>query len=382
MASVRVDELIDGLGELLAAKTALAELLRRAVAAEPSLAGPAARTCAMLGRQVAEAHHRALRLRLVPLAHVFGRLPRLVREIAAGLGKSVDLIVAGDGAEIDKGVADRLFEPLLHLLRNAVDHGIEDTRGRSAAGKPPTGQIHLAAEAVTQGIAITVSDDGGGIDEARVRETAVHRGLLDRAAGDALDRAGTFDLLFQPGFSTAKAVTAVSGRGVGLDAVRASLAAVGGTIALDSEPGRGSTFRLLLPQRAAMVAVMVVRAGGERWGVPSDAVREVLRPKGGALVVVNGGRALVHRGRTLPVLGLASLVGAPDGLAGDDDQRILVARIAAEDVGLAVAAIEGREDVLLRPATGLLAASPVLRGTAVLGDGGVLMVLDLESLAS
>ena len=253
--------------------------------------------------------------------------------------------------------------------------------------------MRLVAERVPRGISVAVSDDGGGIDEALVREAAVARGLLDHAAAAALDTAGALDLLFHPGFSTAKVVSGVSGRGVGLDAVRAGIAAAGGTIALESAPGRGSTFRLLLPQRAAIAPVMVVRAGGERWGVPADAVDEVLRLKAEAAKPVHGGHAIVHRDRTLPVLALADLLrtaregtggsGAiSDGGSRGADLRILVTRMAGNAVALAVDGIEGRLDVLLRPAEGLLATSPALEGTAILGDGGLLMILDLAGLVT
>ena len=375
-----IDQLIHEVGELIVAKNGLDHLLQRVATIDPALSSALATARASVDRLTNEVHHRALRLRLIPLAQTFGRLPRLVRETAAIVGKAVTFETTGESVEVDKTIADALFEPLLHLLRNAVDHGIEDAGARRAAGKPEAGHITLRAERDGDMIAIEVVDDGGGVDIDRVRDTAIARGLLVPEAIDALNEADVRELLFAPGFSTARTVTDVSGRGVGLDAVRASIADMGGTVVLDSVRGRGSTFRLLLPHRVAIAPILVVRATDQRYGIPIEAIAETLRLRPGAVVPVHHGEAFVHRGRTLPLLNLGSLLAEDCPARNGGDLSILVARVGNDLVGLEVDDVEGRLDLLLRPPNGFLAATAAISGTALLGDGRVLMVLDVAEL--
>ena len=379
VAASQIDQIIDGLGELVVAKNSLDHLLQRVATHDSALASALGTARASIDRLTNEAHHRALSLRLMPLAQTFGRLPRLVRETASTVGKRVTFAVTGESVEVDRAIADALFEPLLHLLRNAVDHGIEDADARRAAGKPEAGRITLRAERAGDLIAIAVTDDGGGVDTDGVRNTAIARGLVP-ASIEGLSEVETRELLFAPGFSTARAVTGVSGRGIGLDAVRASIAAFGGTVALDSLRGQGSTFRLLLPQRAAISAVLVVRAADQLYGIPIQAVAETLRVAPDAVVPVHHGQAFVYRGRTLPLLNLGSLLAEGGPVRDGRDLRVLVLRFGTDLVGLEVEAVEGRLDVLLRPPSGLLAATAAVSGTALLGDGRVLVVLDVAEL--
>ena len=379
VASSQVDQLIDGLGELIVAKNSLDHVLQRMAALDSASARALATARAAMDRLTSEVHHRALALRLVPLSQTFGRLPRLVRETAATTGKRVGFQIVGESVEVDRAIADALFEPLLHLLRNAIDHGIEPSDARRDAGKPEAGRITLRAERAGDLIAVEVTDDGGGVDLDRVRNTAIARGLLP-ASIDRLNEVEASELLFSPGFSTARTVTDVSGRGVGLDAVRASIAAFGGTVVLDSVRGQGSTFRLLLPQRAAVSAVLVVRAKGQSYGIPIQAVAETLRLSSGSVSPLHHGRAFVHRGRTLPLLDLGALLAEGCSVRDGKDLRVLVVRTGNDLVGLEVDEVEGRLDLLIRPPSGLLAATGAVSGTALLGDGRVLMVLDVAEL--
>ncbi|MBV1800347.1 chemotaxis protein CheA [Siccirubricoccus sp. G192] len=274
---------------------------------------------------------------------------------------------------------DGLFDPLLHLLRNAVDHGIENPAARAAAGKPATGRVTLEARREGDEIAVEVTDDGRGIDPARVRRVARERRLMPDAALDALDDAAAVQLVFQPGFSTAATVTALSGRGVGMDAVRAAVEGLGGRVSLASQPGAGSTIRLLLPQGACVTAVLMVRLGGDVFGVPVEGVAETARIPADCILPLRDGEAFVFRGRTVPLLRLSSLLNLPE-TAREGNARVLVIGSGAGRAGVEVDSFVGQVDVLLRPLSGLLAGIPGLLGTALLGDGRVLMVLDLPGL--
>ncbi|MBI0537591.1 chemotaxis protein CheA [Roseomonas sp. KE2513] len=375
----RVDALVDLAGELVVAKNRLAHLVERAAGADPALARALAESRAGIER-LAEAMHRGvLGLRMVPLGRSLNRLPRSSREIAGRLGKEVAFHLEGEAVEADKAVVDGLFEPLLHLLRNALDHGIESPAERAAAGKPRAGRIALRASRGGVGILVEMSDDGRGMDPARLRAVAVARGLLDPAAAAVLDDDAALDLVFRPGFSTAGTVTDVSGRGVGMDAVRTAVEALGGRVALLSAPGAGATVRLTLPQGAAVSTVLLVRAGGEVFGVPVEAVAETLRVPAPRILPLRQAEAFVLRDRTVPLLRLAGLLGLSAAPRGEV-ARVLLTGAGAGRAGLEVEGFAGRLDVLLRPPEGLLRGMPGMLGTALLGDGRVLVVLDLPAL--
>ncbi len=362
----RIDALLALAGELVVAKN--------------GLDGGAGAARAELDRVVGAIYAAALRLRFVPLSATFRRLPRVVRDAAARLGRDVDFVVEGEAVELDKGVVDGLHEPLLHALRNAVDHGVEPPAARLAAGKPPRGRILLGARQDAEAVVVEVSDDGAGIDPARIRAAALARGLLDGDSAAALDDAAALDLVFAPGFSTAAELSVLSGRGVGMDAVRAGVAALGGRVALSSEPGRGTTLRFLLPRSSTLATVLTVEVAGEIFGVPAEAVGEVLCVPRDRVLPTGSGEAFVLRDRTVPLLDLGRLLGMPRRSDASSALRVLAAVVDGAPVGLAVDAVGRRLEVLLRPPSGLLASVPGLLGTALLGDGGVLMVLDVAGL--
>ena len=377
VAVARVDRLVDLAGELVAARNALAE---RAATLDPALARALRPDLAAVERLAGELHRTATACRLTPLAQCFRRLPLAVHETATALGKSVRLETTGDAVEADRTLVDALFEPLLHLLRNACDHGIEPAPARHAAGKPPTGRITLHAQADPHGLSITVTDDGGGIDPAALRRTAAARG--DSAAA-ALTDTEALDLVWAPGFSTAAAVTGVSGRGVGMDAVRATVEALGGSTNLASTPGLGTTIRLTLPQAASLTSTIIVRTAGERFGIPITAVTEAARVARDRILPLGGGEAFILRDHTVPLRPLATLLGlAPAPRPMHATVLLLGAPDAPDRTGIEVDAVLGRADLLLRPLAGLLAAIPFLLGTAVEADGAALLVLDLPGLAA
>jgi two-component system chemotaxis sensor kinase CheA len=375
--AARVDRLAGLADDLVVAKSALAEL---AAEAEKLVGGHIlgqslrARQ-AQIDRLVGDLHATVGQVRLVPLAPLFGRFPRLARDIARALGKSVALEIEGGEVEVDKSVVDGLFDPLLHVLRNAVDHGVEAPAARLAAGKPEEGVIRLTARPDADRVIIEVTDDGAGIDPARIRVLAVERGLLPRDVADALEDAAAVDLIFTPGFSTAVAVSEVSGRGVGMDVVRAAAAALGGRVEVDAAPGRGTAVRFVVPVTTLLTKVMIVACGPDRYGLALDSVVETTRVTPDRIRQVRAGRAFLLRDQPVPLVALGALVGA-DAPPARAAERVVVARVGGELVGFAVDAILDRMDAVVRPMTGLLAGAPGLMGTTLLADGAVLMILD------
>ncbi|WP_374471169.1 chemotaxis protein CheA [Phenylobacterium sp.] len=379
--SGRIDALAAAVDELVVAKNALAHLTgRAAAAADPGLGRALAAAQADLDRRIGRLHDSVTRLRLTPLAPLFRRFPALVRQTADGLGKQARLVLSGEDVEVDKSVADGLFEPLLHLVRNALDHGVEPPERRRAAGKPAAATLRIAARPMGDEVVIEVSDDGRGIDLQRVRRVAAERGVMDEAALAALSDDAAAELIFAPGFSTAQAVTDLSGRGVGLDAVRAAVAALGGRTEIATAAGAGTRIALVLPLRVRLARLMVVEAGGESFGVPLESVVETAQVAASRLTPVRAGRALVWRDRPVPLLDLSDLLRLP-GLAPRGDELKLMIVQAGDDVAaVSVDAFGARLEAPLRPMAGLLSRVPGLAGTTLMGDGRVLMVLDMPEL--
>jgi two-component system chemotaxis sensor kinase CheA len=375
----RIDGLAELVSELFVAKNRLSHIAARAVMTAPDLAQDLTANRAEFDRLASGMHRAVMQMRMVPLDQSFRRLPRLVREVASRLGRAVSFTIEGAATQADKATVDALFEPLLHVLRNAVDHGVEPPAVRRAAGKPPQGRIALQAGAEGEQVVVTVTDDGAGIDAATLRRAAAARGLVSPEALAAVDDAAALDLVFLPGFSTASAVTETSGRGVGMDAVRAAVQAIGGQVSIAPAPSGGTQVRLVVPQAVAITTVVIVSAAGEVFGVPIELIMETARVPRAAVLPVGSGAAFVLRERTIPLVDLSTLLG---GAAAADprEAKVLVVSVAGQPVGLEVDRFGARMDVVVRPLQGLLAGLPGLRGSALLGDGRVLLVLNLPEL--
>jgi len=388
LRTLRVDvQKLEGLAglvdELVAAKNGLAGILgaAREGTAAGSLATDLSAQYGLLDRLIGRVHQSVSGLRMVPVTPFLRRFPRLVREIAAPLGRDVEVTIEDGAVEADKDVIERLFEPLTHLLRNAVDHGVEPAEQRVAAGKPARAVITLAAEAQGGRLRLRLSDDGRGIDPMQIRATAEKRGLLPADRLAELSDQEAIELIFLPGFSTAQSVSALSGRGVGMDAVRAAVLRLGGRVVLSSRLGAGTTIEMILPLSISLTKVIVVSDGDQHYGVPMDRVLETVRVAAAQMVPIRAGQAFNWRDRTVPLLALSSLTGAA-AAPRDRERKVLVIRAQDQPVGLAVDGIVGRLDVAMRPAEGLLAAMPGLAGTTMLGNGRVLVILDPEALVA
>lgn len=326
-----------------------------------------------------ELREQVMRLRMVPVAGVFRKHVRTVRDLGASLGKRARLELDGDDTELDKLLVEALDEPLLHLVRNAVDHGLEATEARAAAGKPAEGVIRLAAAHRGNQVEIRVSDDGRGLDPVRLRAVAVERGVLSAAEAEALDDRGARELIFRAGFSTARTVSEVSGRGVGMDAVRQTIVSrLKGTIEVESTPGQGTTFVLKLPLTLAIIQVVIARAGGETFAISLDVVQRVLAVAPGDIAMIGDREVCVVRGRHVPLIRLAAVLEL-DGGADSGELPLVLVELAGQHYALVCEHLVGKREIVIKSLGPLLAAVPCVAGATLLGER-VALILDVPAV--
>jgi len=376
----RVDALVRLTGELTVAKNAAGHVAKLAQEQGNALAGVLKERQVVLDRLVAELQESVLGMRVLPLRTVLQRFPRVVREMSVSLGKPLALEIEGDDTEADKAIVEMLFEPLLHIVRNAVDHGIESPGERAARGKPATAKIRIRAARQADQVIIEISDDGGGIDLARVREVARTRGVATEEELREMSDADIVDLVFAAGFSTAAKVTELSGRGVGMDAVRTAVERIGGRVSIESRAGLGATVRFSLPFSVMMTQVMTVEASGQMFGVPLDAIVETVSVPRAAISGIGAAHAIVLRNRTVPVVDLSNVLGLRETMRDETNTTLVITAFAGQVGGLRVDRIGERLEVILKPLDGLLSGMPGITGTTLLGDGRVLLVLDIGEL--
>lgn len=379
--AVRIDRLVEIAGELVIAKNGLLPLMDEArELGNTALARRLASSHSEIERLVGSLYTAVTRARMIPLEQVFRRFPRLVRETSARLEKPVDLVIEGETVEADREIVDGLSEPLLHLIRNSLDHGIEPGADRLRNAKARRGRILLRARQRGDQIEIEVADDGRGMDPKRLLQAAIDRGLIQAADAPAVSDETALQLVFAAGFSTASSVSDLSGRGVGLDAVKRSIQRLGGTVELKSVTGSGTSFRLRLPISFSMTQLMIVGVGEERYGIPIADVSETHKIPASTVQAVRAGRAFVLRNKTIPLLYLAELIQASAAVATSEDLKVLIVQAGPDQIGVVVDSIAERAETLTRPLGGLLHNVPGIAGTTLLGDGKVLLVLDLEEL--
>lgn len=329
---------------------------------------------------VGRVHQSALEFRVVPVEVIFNRFPRVVRDLAARQGKSIELSLEGRDVRIDKSMVEALADPLLHMVRNAVDHGIEPTEERRTAGKPERARLTLRASQRGAEIDIEIADDGRGLDAAAIRAKAIARGLVIPARAATLDDAEIFQCIFAAGLSTAVAVTETSGRGVGMDVVLTTVRRLNGDIAIRSERGRGTVFTLTLPVSAALQNALVVRVGDQSLAIPERYVAAVVEIEDGDVRRIGAGRSIVYRQAVLPLYDLGVLLGMSGPVDGEGARPAIIASSGRNLVGLEVAAVERRQELFLKDLHPLLAQFPGVGGASVLDDGRVVLVLDGDEL--
>lgn len=382
----KVDRLVALADEMVLARNALQHLVRQAEAelgAGRDLVRGLKDQHAIVERLAREWHEAAVRMRMVPVRDVFRRFPRLVRELSRQLGKSVELVIEGEETEADKDVVDSLFEPLLHLLRNSLDHGIETPEERRGAGKRETALLVLRAFQEADRVVIEVVDDGRGVDAELVRRRAVQRGIIGAEQAATLSESEVVELVFASGVSTAEEISNVSGRGVGMDAVRAAAERVGGAVAIQSRRGQGTTIRLALPLSVTLAQILTVTVDDQVFALPLDAVVESVRlPRRYMQKVKNGATTFALDDRIVPLISLRHALGLQesDSPSAEEEVRVVVVEADGQEAGLEVDGVGERLDVILRPLTGLLAGTRGYLGTTLLGSGRVTLVLDVREM--
>ena len=372
----RVDRLIDLVGELVINQAMLAQRVMESGVARSSNIALGLDDLEQLTREIQDS---VMAIRAQPVKSVFQRMPRLAREVAAMTGKRVRIITEGEGTEVDKTVIERLAEPLTHMLRNSIDHGLETPEERRAAGKPEEGVVKLAAMHRSGRIVIEISDDGRGINRERVRDIAIQRGLIEASA--VLSDEEVDNLIFAPGFSTAATISDVSGRGVGMDVVKRSIQALGGRITILSRPGQGSTFTMSLPLTLAVLDGMVVTAGEQTLVVPITAIVESLQPKAGDVQALGpSGHVLSVRGAYVPMIDVAESMGWTETPAVGPGVTLLVESGMGGLAALRVDAIQGQRQVVIKSLELNYQQVEGIAAATILGDGRVALILDVDAL--
>ncbi len=377
----RIDSVLNLVGELILAKSMLQQALMEFGLRFPKdgLRGKFSDAMAFQGRVLNELQHSVMKIRMVPVDQLFRRFPRIVRDVGHQCGKEVELTVRGGQTDLDKSILDALAEPLTHLVRNAVGHGIESAEERVRAGKRPQGTLRLGAYHQGNQVVIEVSDDGGGINVEKVRQRALSRGLLKAEQAARLSETDTLDLILQPGFSTAEEVTELSGRGVGLDVVQSVLARLKGSIQIETAPGRGTTFRMRLPLTLAIIRALMFRVEQRLYALPLNAVAEIARTMEADIHQVEHYDVLQLRNDVLPLLRLGS---APPG--GPDAPRrkvfVLVIKNGERKFGLVVDGLEGEGELVIKALDDQSITTDLVSGASILGDGRVVLILNMIAL--
>jgi two-component system chemotaxis sensor kinase CheA len=371
----KLDNLVDMVGELV--------IVQSMVSADPAVLALSeerlSRNLAQLRRITSDLQRTAMALRMVPIRPTFQKMARLVRDLSRKAGKPVELVVSGEDTELDRKVVEDIADPLMHMIRNSLDHGIEPPERREALGKPRAGRLSLSACHQGGSIVIAVSDDGAGLNAEKILARAVAQGLLP--PGETPDPADIYPLIFRPGFSTADQVTEISGRGVGMDVVRRNIEALRGRIEIHTEPGRGTTFSIKLPLTLAIVEGLLLRVGQQRFVLPTFSVRESLRPVAGQVHTVHSRARMIRvRDTLVPLVSLADLFGLDGAVADPCQATVVVIEDDKRRVALQVDELLGKQEVVIKSLGGAFAHVRGVAGGAILGDGRVGLILDAGGL--
>lgn len=374
-----MDQFLDQAGELLLATARVRELSR---GMPQALRPPLDEAVDRLHGLVKGLHDKVMQARMTPVAVITDRLPRAARDIARRRGRDVELVITGEDIELDRAIVDELADPVLHLLRNAIDHGVEPPAVRQGLGKPPRGQVTLTVRRQRDRVVLELSDDGRGIDVERLKVLVVERGLLTPEQVKALSERETLMLVCLPGLSTATDITDISGRGVGMDAVRRAVEQVGGTLEIETRAGRGTTFRLSLPLTVAMVNLLLVGVGQEVYGLPIGKVSGVIEATRERLAMSQNAPVLQFGQSVLPVHELSSLLEVPSGPDSAAQTPFVVVDADEGRLALAVDRLLGQEEVVLKALSRPLDLVPGLAGVTILGNGRPIFILDVTRLVT
>jgi two-component system chemotaxis sensor kinase CheA len=383
----RLDLLLNLVGELVINRTRISDIattLGRELTSgtDREMAGLAkdlTESSALLARTTNEIQESIMKVRMVPIGQVFDRFPRTVRDLAKARGKEIRLEIAGADTDLDKTIVDEVGEPLMHLIRNCVDHGIESPAVRESRGKPRHGTIKLNAYHEGNQVILEISDDGAGIDLQRVREKAIRNGLIDET--DRLSDREIVELIFTPGFSTADQVTDVSGRGVGMDVVKKNILRLKGVFDVDSVQGEGTTFTMKMPLTLAIIQALMVRVAEELYAIPLDAVIESQRIDAAELRTVHGSEVITLRGHVVPLIRVGEFfrLEAP---RDPDKVMIVIVGLQGRQVGLVVDSFQGEQEIVIKPLSDVIGRIPGISGATILGNGSISLIIDVHSLVT
>ena len=374
----RIDNVLNLVGELIIGKSMLQQALNDFAKRYPKepLRGKFADAMAFQARVLNDLQRSVMKIRMVPVDQLFRRFPRIVRDVARQCGREVDLELSGQETDLDKGILDAIAEPLTHLVRNAVSHGIEPAEQRRSLGKPPRGRIRLHALHQGNQVVVEISDDGRGIDVQKIRAKAADLGLIPPQEASRLSDAQALELIFRPGFSTAEEVTEVSGRGVGMDVVQSVLHRLKATIHIETHPGQGTTFRLKLPLTLAIIKALMFWVEQRLYAIPLNAVNQIARTTEAEVHQVDNYEVLQLRNQVLPLLRLGRR-GAVEGDRKANKLFVLVITVGEKKYGLIVDALEGEEELVIKALDDQTFATDLVNGASILGDGKVVLILNL-----
>src|SRR5665213_276640 len=386
----RLDNLLNLVGELVINRTRISDIAatlgrelgtngRAGSDVSASLAKDLSESSALLARTTNEIQESIMKVRMVPIGQVFDRFPRVVRDLAKARGKEIHLEIDGAETDLDKTIVDEVGEPLMHLIRNCVDHGIEPADVREARGKPRHGTITLNAYHEGNQVIVEISDDGGGIDLQRVRDKAIRLGVADE--NERLTDREIVELIFTPGFSTADQVTDVAGRGVGMDVVKKNILRLKGVFDVDSVQGKGTTFTMKLPLTLAIIQALLVRVADELYSIPLDAVIESQRIDAADVRTVHGGEVITLRGQVVPLIRVAEFFRL-DAPRDPDKVMIVIVGLQGRQVGLVVDSFQGEQEIVIKPLSDVIGRIAGVSGATILGNGSISLIIDVHSLVA
>lgn len=378
----RLESLLDLVGELVLQKNRVASVARKACASAGislDVRESLSEASEDLDRVTGDLQLAVMRTRMQPLDKVFGRYPRLIRDLERATGKSLSLEIVGGETEVDKTVIELIGDPLVHLLRNSADHGVERPEARRSAGKSETGTIRLSAQHAGEHVVIEVSDDGAGLHRERILQRAVERGLVSAEAGASLPDGDVFKFIFAPGFSTAEVVSDLSGRGVGMDVVNTNIRKMKGSVSLRSEPGKGTTVSIAIPLTLAILDAMIVGVGPEEYAIPLSSVVEIVKPREEQVETIRGGRVMRLRDTVLPLVDGWDALGG-DRLKREDAPFAVVLSHGGKSAGLMVSKLVGQREIVVKTLDACLSQGSAVSGVTIGEDGEASLILDVARL--
>ncbi|MCL5063117.1 MAG: chemotaxis protein CheA [Nitrospiraceae bacterium] len=375
----RIDKVMDLAGEIVLARNRLLNLASKldlSYSGDPHVES-LLETTGFLDRVTSDLQLAVMKMRMQPIQKVFGKFPRMVRDMSRNLGKDIDLEMFGEETEVDKTVIENIGDPLVHIIRNSIDHAIEFAEERESKGKPKKGRIILSAYQKGTQIVIEVSDDGKGIDVESVKKKALSKGLISEEEAQRMSDDAAINLIFLPGFSTKEVSTELSGRGVGMDVVKTNVAKLNGYVEVITKKDIGSTFRISLPLTLAIIQAMMVRIGGEYYAIPQSMIEETLRVKKSDIKDVTGQKVLTIRGKVLPMFEMSEVLGVRRGSDIDhDNSYVLVATVGDRRFCISVDELLGQEEIVIKTINGIESEECGILGATITGDGKVVLILD------